>query len=60
MRSTGLHYAVKKIRGKIKTLALGSENRIATTDRKLAQRKLREWLVWKGETSFQPCERSSR
>ena len=51
----GNYYAVKKIRGKIKTHALRSESHIAITDRKLAERKLREWLVWKGKTSFQPA-----
>ena len=40
----GNYYAVKKIRGKIKTQALRSEGGIAITDRKLAERKLREWL----------------
>ena len=40
----GNYYAVKKIRGKIKTHALRSESGIAITDRKLAERKLREWL----------------
>jgi hypothetical protein len=40
----GTYYAVKKIRGKIKTHALRSESRISITDRKLAERKLREWL----------------
>ena len=40
----GNYYAVKKIRGKIKTHALRSERGIAIRDRKLAERKLREWL----------------
>jgi integrase len=40
----GNYYAVKKIRGKIKTHALRSESGIVITDRKLAERKLREWL----------------
>jgi hypothetical protein len=48
----GNYYAVKKIRGKIKTHALRSESHIAITDRKLAERKLREWLVWKGRRAF--------
>ena len=38
------YYAVKKIRGKIKTYALRSESCISITDTKLAERKLREWL----------------
>ena len=56
----GDYYAAKKIRGKIKTHALRPKSRIAITYRKLAERELREWLVWNGKTSFQPCERSSR
>ena len=44
MSINGNYYAVKKIRGKIKTHALRSESGIAITDRKLAERKLREWL----------------
>jgi hypothetical protein len=45
----GNYYAIKKIRSKIKTHALRSESRIAITDRKLAERKLREWLPWERE-----------
>jgi hypothetical protein len=41
----GNYYAVKKIRGKIKTHALRPKSRrVAIRDRKLAERKLREWL----------------
>jgi hypothetical protein len=40
----GSYYAVKKIRGKIKTHALRSENVFPITDRKIAERKLKEWL----------------
>jgi integrase len=40
----GNYYAVKKIRGKIKTHALRAERGVAIRDRKLAERKLREWL----------------
>jgi hypothetical protein len=40
----GNYYAVKKIRGKIKTHAFRSESGITIRDRKLAERKLREWL----------------
>jgi hypothetical protein len=38
------NYRVKKMRGKIKTHALRSERGVAIRDRKLAERKLREWL----------------
>lgn len=40
----GNYYGVKKIHGKIKSHALRSENGTPITDRKLAERKLREWL----------------
>ena len=49
---------MKKVRGKIKTHALRSEDRIAITDRKVAERKLHEWLVWNAKTRrFQPFGR---
>jgi hypothetical protein len=39
----GNYYAVKKINGKIKSHALRSDAGTPITDRKLAERKLREW-----------------
>jgi hypothetical protein len=50
----GNYYAIKKIRGKIKTHALRSESRIAITDKKLADRKPSECITCKGKTNFQP------
>ncbi|MGB8353818.1 MAG: site-specific integrase [Chthoniobacteraceae bacterium] len=41
---TGRYYAVKKHRGKIKTCALKTEAGLPITDRKLAEKTLREWL----------------
>jgi integrase len=55
----GNYYAVKKIRGKIKTQALRSEGGIAITDRKLAERKLREWLDGLEREELSPAPPSS-
>ena len=49
------YYRVKKVRGKIKTLARPLGKRHCRYDRKVAERKLREWIVWNGKTRrFQP------
>jgi hypothetical protein len=49
----GTYYAVKKIRGKIKTHALRSESRISITDRKLASENFASgWMVWNGEEMY--------
>ena len=44
------YYGAKKVRGKIKTFTLSSK-RVRVTDRKIAERDLREWLDVLHQTS---------
>jgi integrase len=43
-RVTGRYYAIKSVRGKLKTEVLRSEHGEAISDRKLAERRLRAWI----------------
>jgi hypothetical protein len=45
------YYGAKKLRGKIKTFTLSSKNGVPVTDRKIAERDLREWLDVLHQTS---------